>query len=273
MAKDAYWFKHDFGARNDPKLQIVLRKLGHEGKSVFWDLVEMLHEEGGYLQLKNIDDYAFSLRTKSDVIHSLIYDFELFHFDDKKFWSVSALLRITDKDEKTVKTRDAAAKSWQSRRNADALQVQSESNAIRRDKKRVDKIREIYKGWGFFDKSFLIIWNDYLEMRVKIRKPATERAEELALQKLNDLSGGNREVAGKIVEQSTANSWQGLFPLKADFIFRSANSDHPDYYSKKYEDNLQQKDRQMYWKHLRDLGFEPKKDNQQTVIDWVKRAS
>lgn len=269
MAKEAYYFSHDLGARNDPKLQKVLQKHGQEGKGVYWDLIEIIHEEGGYLLLSDIENYAYSLRTTEDLIKSLIHDFGLFQFNDQKFWSISALIRIEDKQDKSLKAKDAAAKSWESRRNTDAMPMHSGGNAIK--EKKVIKVKEIYKGLGFFTKSFLSLWNDYLEMRVKIRKPATERAEELALAKLKELSGGDKEVARKIVEQSIANSWQGIFPLKADDVInKKSPQGHPNYFSKTYEAGLQQKDISGYWAHLRSLGFSPKKDSQQNVIDWVK---
>lgn len=50
-------------------------------------------------------------------------------------------------------------------------------------------------------------------MRKKIHKPLTERAVKLSLAKLQKLSGGNERVMVDIVNQSTMNSWQGLFPL------------------------------------------------------------
>lgn len=53
----------------------------------------------------------------------------------------------------------------------------------------------------------------WAEMRKKIHKPLTERAVKLSLAKLQKLSGGNERVMVDIVNQSTMNSWQGLFPL------------------------------------------------------------
>ena len=44
----------------------------------------------------------------------------------------------------------------------------------------------------------------------------------------------------------------------------------PSYYSKKFEDKLQGKDRSEYWAHLRDCGFTPKKDQRGNIIDWVR---
>lgn len=55
---------------------------------------------------------------------------------------------------------------------------------------------------------------DYVDMRKKIKAPMTDRAVDMAITKLNELSGNNRDVAIRILEQSIMNSWKGLFPLK-----------------------------------------------------------
>jgi len=62
----------------------------------------------------------------------------------------------------------------------------------------------------------LEIWPKYVEMRNKIKKPMTEKAAEMAIEKLNKLSTDNN-IQVKIIEQSIFNSWQGLFELKNDF--------------------------------------------------------
>lgn len=112
MAKDTYYFSHDFSARNDPKLQKVLMKLGQEGKGVFWDLVEMLYEQDGRLLLSDIDSYSFALRTKESVVMSLINDFGLFQTDEIYFWSNSAMKRLEKREEKSQRYSDAAKSRW-----------------------------------------------------------------------------------------------------------------------------------------------------------------
>lgn len=66
-------------------------------------------------------------------------------------------------------------------------------------------------------------WNDYVEMRVKTRKPMTERAKQIAFNKLQDLSHGNFNVMKAILNQSVFNSWQGLFPVKGDVSNNGVN--------------------------------------------------
>lgn len=58
------------------------------------------------------------------------------------------------------------------------------------------------------------VFADYVEMRKQLKKPMTDRAVELAINKLQKLSGGDNDLAAQIIEQSVMNSWLGLFPLK-----------------------------------------------------------
>lgn len=55
-------------------------------------------------------------------------------------------------------------------------------------------------------------WVGYVEMRKKIKKPMTPRAEQLAINTLDKLRQQGQDV-GAVLDQSTLNSWQGLFPL------------------------------------------------------------
>lgn len=112
MAKEAYYFSHDYGARNDPKLQKVLMKLGQEGKGVYWDLIEMLFEEGGKLMLSELESYAFALRANENCLKSLINDFGLFQKDRKSFWSNSVIKRIQERNEKSLKYSESAKSRW-----------------------------------------------------------------------------------------------------------------------------------------------------------------
>lgn len=56
----------------------------------------------------------------------------------------------------------------------------------------------------------------FLDMRKKIKKPATDKAIKLLINKLNKMSGGNNDLAIQIIEQSIVNSWQDLYELKSN---------------------------------------------------------
>jgi hypothetical protein len=64
-------------------------------------------------------------------------------------------------------------------------------------------------------------WNGYLEMRIMIKKPMSERAKVLAVTRLEKLKTQGHDPRG-VLDQSTLNSWQGLFPVKQGQTGQSA---------------------------------------------------
>lgn len=56
---------------------------------------------------------------------------------------------------------------------------------------------------------------DFMKMRDQIKKPMTDRALHLMLNKLKQLSD-NEEMQIKILEKSIENCWQGIFQLKEE---------------------------------------------------------
>ena len=88
-----------------------------------------------------------------------------------------------------------------------AKQKRNESDTINKnDKNGKNEIKE---------KSdiFLKAWKDFKEMRKKIKKPMTDRAEEMLLTSLNKLNENNQEQVA-ILNQSIFHCWQGVYALK-----------------------------------------------------------
>ena len=85
---------------------------------------------------------------------------------------------------------------------------------IREDKKenKTIKTKEIYKEKYPFlkDKDFTKTFKDYLDMRVSIKKKATDKAIEL---RLKDLHLYDIKTAIAMLENSIMNSYQGVFEL------------------------------------------------------------
>ena len=85
---------HDLGSRNDPKLIRLQMEMGGQGLGIWWCLVEMLWEQGGYLPLDSAA-IAFSLHwAKPDEVQAVIFNYNLFDNDGERFWSPGALERI-----------------------------------------------------------------------------------------------------------------------------------------------------------------------------------
>lgn len=64
---------------------------------------------------------------------------------------------------------------------------------------------------------FEITFSSFLEMRKKIKKPATERAIELIHIELEKLAPANEKLKIDILNQSIKNCYQDVYPLKKGF--------------------------------------------------------
>jgi hypothetical protein len=77
----------------------------------------------------------------------------------------------------------------------------------------ISKKKSYYPDDELLDEAF----NEYVTMRKKIKKPiCTDKALHRAMNTLEKLSGGDNDLAVKILNQSVDHCWQGLFELKED---------------------------------------------------------
>jgi hypothetical protein len=56
-------------------------------------------------------------------------------------------------------------------------------------------------------------WDGYVAMRVKARKPMTDRARDLVIAELENLRGQGQDV-GAVLDQSTVKAWTDVYPVK-----------------------------------------------------------
>jgi len=103
--KNSYYFPHDYHARHDPKLERLRMELGPVGDGIYWDLVEMLYEEGGYLSLKHILAIAKAINTTEELVLKVVKESELFIVNNGKFYSESLLERLNHIKTKIRKAR------------------------------------------------------------------------------------------------------------------------------------------------------------------------
>jgi hypothetical protein len=167
VAKDAYYFSHDSNARYDPKILAMRAAYGMEGYGRYWCLIEILRDEDGYKLEKTkhlYDALAMQMQCECNAAHDFvdacINEFGLLHEDDDFIWSDSLIKRMENKDKKSEKARKAARKRWNkpstdagsmqphSECNADAMQMDSERNALKerkvkesKEKKRLKEMR------------------------------------------------------------------------------------------------------------------------------------
>ena len=82
---------------------------------------------------------------------------------------------------------------------------------------------------------------DYIAMRKTMKKPMTDRAIQLAMNRLKELATPERsfrmdnDLAIKILEQSIMSCWQGLFPLKEEYSTKQNKRNDFDEWRELYE--------------------------------------
>lgn len=86
--KNNRYFRHDWGARNDPKIRHLVTVKGAAAKAVYWDFIEMLYEEGGNLPIYTIEDVALLNRVDIESVKYVVFDSGLFCYNETHFWSV-----------------------------------------------------------------------------------------------------------------------------------------------------------------------------------------
>jgi hypothetical protein len=97
---------------------------------------------------------AYDLRSDSDLVASVVNDFDLFIFNGDYFGSNSVQERLEQRNDKSAKARKSASYRWE---NANALQTQSDSNAKKERKGKEIKGKEIKE----INISFDIFWDLY----------------------------------------------------------------------------------------------------------------
>lgn len=143
MAKDTYYFSHDYNARTDEKIKLLIRKHGLRGYGIFWAIVEDLYNNANALRL-DCEGIAFELREDSETIKSVIHDFNLFKIDGDIFGSLSVQDRLNQRLGKSATARESALKRWnKTETDANAMQTQCECNAIKERKGKEKKGKEI----------------------------------------------------------------------------------------------------------------------------------
>lgn len=142
MAKNTYYFPHDYHARHDPKLERLRMELGPISDGIFWDIVEMLYEEGGYLTISDIPLYSKMLNTDEHMLNKVVNT--LFLTDGDRFYNQSLLDRL-EHLQNVIEKRGLAGKASGKARQKNTCLTNDEhlSNNREREIKEIDKIDKI----------------------------------------------------------------------------------------------------------------------------------
>lgn len=130
MAKDAYYFPHDYYARNDPKLQRLLIDFGLAGIGAYWCIVEILYENGGVCRKCDTRAIAFGLHCDESLVANVLENYDLFEKTaEGDYFSASANDRIARRAEVAEKRSAAGRKGNEVRWKNGSIANASESVA------------------------------------------------------------------------------------------------------------------------------------------------
>ena len=120
------------------------------GYGAYWAIIEDLYQNANALH-PHYERIAYELRISTEMAESIINDFNLFVYNnDGSFGSNSVSRRMQERIDKSTKARESASYRWNKMRthnnnDANALQSECNSNAIKERKVKEKKIKEINK--------------------------------------------------------------------------------------------------------------------------------
>lgn len=162
MAKDTFWFRHDYDAADDDKTMVVIEQLGLEGYGIYWVLIEKLRGRKDYkMPFSIIPSLARRYMTTPEKMKTVVMQYGLFQYDDEGFFYSESLIRRMNALEELKQRRAIACKKaiearWSKEKDTQRIaneyetyskrianEQQTNTDAIRTDtdKIRIDKIR------------------------------------------------------------------------------------------------------------------------------------
>lgn len=208
MAKELPYFKFEPGAWDSGNIQMCSR----ESKGLFVDLCSLYWSRLGEVP------YALALQKLCNSNRLALQElekYEIIVIKDDQITIEFLDEQLLERGVVSEKRREAAQKRWS---DANALQMQSKSNAKRREEKRVEEKKKEEKiGAGVIDFPFEltsplgIAWLEWEQFRFEKKQ---KLVPSTILRQLKFLGGRPDSEAIAIIDQSIKNGWTGLFELK-----------------------------------------------------------
>ena len=140
MAKNTYYFSHDYNSRSDEKIQELLIAKGMTGYGIFWSIVEDLYTNANALRT-NYKRIAYLLHADEIEVKSVVEDFDLFVIEGDTFRSLSVQRRLDERADKSNKARISAEKRW-NKGDTDANAMRTQCFKVKESKVKESKVKE-----------------------------------------------------------------------------------------------------------------------------------
>ena len=202
------WFRLYSEFAHDPKIQMLSEAMQRRYVMLLClrcsETLETLHETEIAFQLRLSE--AELLETKQLFINKNFIDkhWKLLNWDKRQFVSDSSSMRVR-------KHRD---KKKQASNGNETLQKR-QSNAIDTDteQKQINKATSV--AFVLPDWIPQETWDAFLQMRKRIKKPATDYAIKLIIAKLERFKSNGQDVK-QVLEKSITSGWQDVFEIKGN---------------------------------------------------------
>ena len=212
----------------DKNLKAIIRKFGAEGFGVVIGLYQHIYSEGYWMKWcsETAEDFALEISVEEDVLSSVL-DFcikrEIFNSSIYKTEKVLTSRGIQKRYLNAIERRKCQQLPLYNLINVDINAVNVDNNPVNVDistqskvkKRKEKKSKEYIPTWLCSE-----TWDDFKELRKKLKKPMTERAEKGIIKKLEDF-GIDCHI--QVLEQSIESGWTTVYNLKDSNTVQKSN--------------------------------------------------
>ncbi len=137
------YFSHDYDALTDRNGRKMKRKLGMVGIGIYWELVQFLHKEEDHtILIDELADLAYQLKVDEDVLRSLVFDFELFNFDEEKIWINRVLKNLAERNRKREINKKNGMRGGRPREEQNPVGLRKDTETLPKKTKVKEKEKE-----------------------------------------------------------------------------------------------------------------------------------
>jgi hypothetical protein len=214
------YFLHDTSSFQDEKITELFINYGYEGLGLFYTILEKIA-----LQEKPIKTSVLKAQLKIgkrlEKCWCFMEEIDLIQSNNNETFNVRLLSyseKYQIKKEKNAKRISEWRKNQEDTKNVTCYESVCNTPKVKESKVNISKVKENKENNIIdfpFDEKYkepLLIWFDYKKQIKDSYK--TTIGKEKCYKNLVELSKNNPDIAKKIVDQSIANNWKGLFELK-----------------------------------------------------------
>lgn len=140
MPLENLWFRHDFNARGNPKLLKLKMEMKMEGVGIYWCLIEMMYELGGYIKEEDLELFCFNEHIEIEKVNKVL-SLAKFKFDQEKgYYSNGVLERIEKRESYCLKQKEKAEQRWNKAKEKKATE-ENQNQLVEDFNKVYDKIK------------------------------------------------------------------------------------------------------------------------------------